>query len=215
MDTEMIQISLKGLAKYMTSAPAAQRKVLRDFKYPDPEGHAQARYYREARDAVDAHHKAAASSDGLANEAARLEKMAEMSKGPTATRLRHNARAITQYAAHFGAKSWKSSSPPRLTLQHANLRVTIIPDLKVVDGTREKLIRLEFSANAPEKELLQIISQATFEATHNAGLSPGTADVLVLDVARGIVHKGARLGGRRSKDIEAACEAISVLWPGI
>jgi hypothetical protein len=45
----MIKISLKGLAKFMTASPSAQRKVLRDYKYPKPEGEAQASFYRDAR----------------------------------------------------------------------------------------------------------------------------------------------------------------------
>jgi hypothetical protein len=41
----LIKIGLKGLAKYMTSRPAAQRKVLWDYKNSDPEGQAQASKY--------------------------------------------------------------------------------------------------------------------------------------------------------------------------
>lgn len=52
----MIKIGLKGLAKFMTSALAAQRKVLRDYKYPRQEGQTHASYYRDGRlyDAVTA-----------------------------------------------------------------------------------------------------------------------------------------------------------------
>ncbi len=34
----MIKLSAKGLAKFMTLSAAGQRKVLRDYKYPDEEG---------------------------------------------------------------------------------------------------------------------------------------------------------------------------------
>ena len=44
----MIKISLKGFAKYMVANSAQQRKILTDYKYPQPEGQAMATYYREA-----------------------------------------------------------------------------------------------------------------------------------------------------------------------
>ena len=52
-----LKLSAKGLAKFMTSSAAGQRKVLRDYKYPDEEGTAQAAYYREACDIVAQYHR--------------------------------------------------------------------------------------------------------------------------------------------------------------
>lgn len=41
----MIKITAKGLAKFMIANAAQQRKILKDFKNPDPDGFAQKLYY--------------------------------------------------------------------------------------------------------------------------------------------------------------------------
>ena len=38
----MIKITAKGLAKFMTAGESRKRSILRNFKFPDPEGYAQA-----------------------------------------------------------------------------------------------------------------------------------------------------------------------------
>lgn len=49
----MIKLTLKGLAKYVASSPAAQRKILQDFKCPAAdEPFAMRVYYREAMDCL-------------------------------------------------------------------------------------------------------------------------------------------------------------------
>jgi hypothetical protein len=47
----------------------------------------------------------------------------------------------------------------------------------------------------------------------NPGLP--SSSVLMFDVARGDIHKGARLGARIAKDIDAACMNIAAIWPTI
>ena len=51
-----MRMSARGLVRFMTSSPAAQRKVLRDYKYPEPEGVAQASYYRDVMDVIERYH---------------------------------------------------------------------------------------------------------------------------------------------------------------
>jgi hypothetical protein len=53
----MIKIGVKGLAKFMTSTAAAQRKVLQDYKFPDEdEPKAMRLYYGEAVDSIRTYH---------------------------------------------------------------------------------------------------------------------------------------------------------------
>jgi hypothetical protein len=74
----VIRLTAKGLAKYMTSGAASQRKILRDYKFPDPEGAVQAKYYAEARRVIEQYHTAgndasviASAVDHLGTKAAR------------------------------------------------------------------------------------------------------------------------------------------------
>ena len=43
-----MRVTAKGLANFMIPEPRAQRKILRNFKFPKPAGHAQAAYYQDA-----------------------------------------------------------------------------------------------------------------------------------------------------------------------
>jgi hypothetical protein len=54
----VIRISVKGLAKFIEGGPSAQRRVLREYKYPDEdEPSAMRLYYRDATDRIYAFHK--------------------------------------------------------------------------------------------------------------------------------------------------------------
>jgi len=154
----MIKISLKGLAKFMTASPAGQRKVLRDFKYPDPEGNAQAIYYRESRDFITAYHANSHSEQWLVERANDLANLARLATGRTVTRLEHNARAIRQYAGFFGNKVFGVLDEIEMELRYESVRITVNPELHVCERGREKIIKLEFSAQAPEAKIVKIIS---------------------------------------------------------
>ncbi len=211
----MIRISLKGLAKFMTGNSAKQRKVLRDYKYPDPEGHAQATYYREARDFIVSHHQSGHSPLWLPERAAILDTLASQSAGQTKVRLRNNARALREYANHFGKRTFKVLRDVNLGIEHAGVLVTFAPDLHIKEGEKEKIIRLDFTKEPPDDKTVKIITQAMFEAQATLGMGLPSAAVLYLDVPRGQTHKGARAGSRMRTEIEAACKNISALWDGI
>ena len=53
-----LYLTTNGVIKYLATTDAAQReKILRDYKYPDPEGDAQGMYYQPARDAIRKYHQ--------------------------------------------------------------------------------------------------------------------------------------------------------------
>jgi hypothetical protein len=68
----MIQLSLNGIAKFATASCAGQRKVPHDFKYPNDEGQAQEKYYRDARDALAKYCEHKQSQPWLVQKAASL-----------------------------------------------------------------------------------------------------------------------------------------------
>ena len=212
----MIQLSVRGLAKYMTSRHATQLKILRDYKYPnDPEPHAMRLYYREARDCVEAFHRSNNNRPWLRGKAGDLNQMASLVSGPARARLRHNARALTQYEEHFGERHFEIGKPMRLYLDVDRVRISTAPELHVSEGSREKLIRLDFAAEQPSDDVIKIICQTTFSAAEAAGLGLPASSILHLDVARGRETRGARSGARVRADIEAACRGIAALWDSI
>ncbi len=211
----MIKISVKGLAKFMTATAAQQRKILRDYKFPDDEGVAQAAYYREARDLISEYHRQGHPTEWLRSKAAVLQTLASAMPGRGATRLRHNARAIEEYATNFPAKQYEVLAERKYFLEYGPVRVSVVPDLHMREQGRERLFKLEFSKTEPSAETVRIVSQLMFEAAIQAKLLVKSKDVLYVDVGRGKRHSGARVGARMRTEIEAACTNISAMWDGI
>jgi len=212
---DMVKISVKGLAKFMTSTPANQRKVLRDYKHPDPEGNVQRVYYKEARDAILSYHKHGHDKRWLTSKARQLADQGTLLGGRAGKRFQHNARGLRGYAHYFADRRFELLAALRLQYSAAGVRISVTPDLHVVERRLEKVIKLEFSKEEPDPTVIRIINQAMFEAATAHGLDVTSSGVLVLDVPRGHVHKGARMGSRMKRELEAACQNIATLWPGI
>jgi len=213
VQSTVIKISLTGLAKFMTSGPAAQRKVVHDYKYPDEdEPKAMRLYYLEAVDSIKAYHLNKHPATWLDQQAERIGELAATVSGMTRSRLNNNARAVRQYAQNFGARKFTILDDLKLALFFGSVRVTVIPDLHVREYKKEKIVKLGFSRSEPEGQLVRIVSQSMFEAYRTAEGAITSSNVLYLDVARGIEHRGARVGARLMTDIRAACENIEALW---
>ena len=209
----MKRISVKGLADFMTASATRQRTILRQFKYPlEDEPQAKIIYYREARDRVAVLHKGGKDRDWLLGQASALDTLAASSTGKTKTRLRHNARALRAYAAHFADRDFDILADLQLNLAFGDVVITVVPDLHVSEAGREKIVKLEFGVNEPDARAVQVISQAMFEASRQASLGLPTSSILYLDVPRGQEHRGARLGSRMRNDIESTCLSISAIW---
>lgn len=212
----MIKISLTGLAKFMTSGPAAQRKVVHDYKYPDEdEPKAMRLYYLEAVDSIKAYHLNKHPAAWLHQQAERIGDLAATVSGMTRSRLNNNARALRHYAENFGARKFTILNDLKLALVFESVRVTVIPDLHVREANKEKIVKLGFSRTEPDGQVVKIVSQSMFEAYRTAEGTITSSNVLYLDVARGIEHRGARVGARLMTDIKAACENIEALWDTI
>jgi hypothetical protein len=134
----------------MTSGAAAQRKVIWDYKNPDPEGQAQAKYYRDARNAIAKFHDDGQDFAWLQAQAAALLTGAQsVQSKQLAGRLKNNARAIQRYADNFGDIEYEILPDVALALSFGNVQVTVSPDLHVREGGKEKLVKLEFAEKEP------------------------------------------------------------------
>lgn len=212
--SSQISIGIKGLAKYMTSGEATRRKILFDYKHPDPEGAALAQYYTEARSTIARLVRGTIDCASALKHADDLLSQGEDVAGARGTKLKCNGRGITQYVRHFGSENFEWIQPPKLELTFASVRISTIPDLHVRDVRRERLIRLEFASDL-KPESARIIAQGIFESAQLAGLAIPASAVAVWKMSDGTVHGGARMGSRMRKDIEAACHNIVAIWPSI
>jgi hypothetical protein len=211
----MIPITLKGLAKFMTSTSATQRKILRDYKYPKEEGYAMALYYKEARDLVRSAHKDEQPPQWLRDQALLIRKLAQASGRQSGRRLLNNARAIEEYAGAFSSRKFEILPDLDASMIVDDVKIKINPDLHVKESGKEKIVKLEFSRAELEEQVIKIICQTMFEGVAANGKRFSPSCVLYLDVPRGVAHTGARQGSRMRGEIEAACKNIAAVWPGI
>jgi hypothetical protein len=210
----MIKIGLKGLAKFIASSPAAQRKVLRDYKYPKREGEAQALYYREARLLIRRNHLRGNPEGWLSARSQELSLKAQTQSGAGALRACHNARALPEYNQFWGNKTFEILGDLSLSLSYSGVTISIYPDLHV----REAAWRESSSWSSHQGHRVTSssgLSQAMFEAASAAGLNLWSADILLVDVPRKTVYRGARMRSRTAKDIEAAYQTIADIWPSL
>lgn len=209
----MIKLSMWGLADYMTSNPAKQRSILRQYKYPgDDEARAKVLYYREARDIIAAYHGGDCVPDWLEERAIELDSLARLSTGRTKTRLRHNSRTIRDYAETFAGRKFEILQDVRLTWEHGGVRVSVVPDLHVREKRIERIIKLGFAKDEPDPARVKIAGQLMYQAAEDVGMGLNSAGVLFLDIARGLEYRGARAGSRTIADLQAACETIRDVW---
>jgi hypothetical protein len=200
----------------MTASPAAQRRILREAKYPDEdEPLAMRLYYQDACDRVQAYHRNKHDPSWLRAKADDLAQLASLSPGPSGNRLRNNSRALRQYMSNFATRDFVPLGPLRLRIEFGDVRVSATPDLFITEGGKHKVIKFNFSTAAPHPDIVKIVSQCMYEASKGKLQSLSNASVLYLDVPRGIEHRGARAGARTLRDLEAACETITNVWDSI
>jgi len=213
-----IKISVSGLAKFMKATSAAQRTLLRDQKFPftaSGKKRPQIVRYSEARTAIRKYHESGNDITVLLNAIEALVKTETEHPERDRSRIRDNVRALKTYMAYFSKSNFTVLENPKPKYSYGEVVVSATPDLYVDEEGRRKLIKLDFNATKPDEEVVQIILKVMHEASVLSNLAVQPKDVIYLDVSRQTQYSGAKLNKRLKRDIEAACETISDIWPRI
>ena len=212
----MIRLSVKGLAKYITSSPSAQAKVLQDFKYPkSDEPFAMRTYYLETLRAIATFHRDKQPADWLRNVAMALADRSRHEGGSGGRRVAQNARALAQYQQYFSRRSFEVLQAPRFRLAYDTVAISVAPDLFVSEGGRARMIKFQFGGKELSDQAVKVITQCLLVAANKAGHELNAGSVLYLDLPRGAEHTAPRSGTRTWRDIEAACRTIALVWDAI
>ncbi len=158
----MIRITAKGLAKYMTSGDARKRKILRDYKVPDPEGAVQSKYYAEARRVIERYHGGGNDASIIVSAVDELNTKAAREFDRKRDRLRNNIRALESYLSNFGKKKLTILPTPDVKFTHGQVLVSAYPDLYVKDADRHKIIKLDLGKDHPKPEMIKIVLQVMY-----------------------------------------------------
>ena len=210
----MPQISVRGLAKYMAARPAQQLKVLRDYKFPSPEGTAQAGYYQPARDFIKESIRRGQDSEWLLRKAVSLEAQATSAVQQRRTKLLSNASAIRGFAANFGSRRLVLLDAKRFRLRHGGVTVTVSPELHVTERGEERVILLGMPSIQDDAQT-RVMLQCTADAIEQERLPIRRSSVRYWDCHTGQEVKGTDRRTRLAADIEASCQTIDAIWPTI
>jgi len=210
----VIELSVFGLAKFMTSSPSQQRRDLGLLKHPNPIAAAREDYYDEARAAIREYHGIDADPETLDLAISRLGQRAGESDldEKQITRLQQNARVLMQYGDAFGGKQYELLDEVSLYLEYGDVRVRMTPDLHVVEDGQEGFIKFEFSAAGRKSEWTKLVCECFAEAMRASGFDLPPESAQYVDIPRGIVHAGQPFGRHTETNVEATCLNIVGIW---
>jgi len=197
----------------MTSRFAQQRKILKEYKFPDQdEPLARINYYREARHIIDAYHRNNKNPSWLMDSALTFDREADTKSGQARNRLKNNVRAIKAYNRYFSSKNYTILKPVSFKINIAGVTIVITPDLHLMERKKEKILKLSFASKEPADLFIKVICQTMFEAASENLNDVTKSTVVFLDVPRGNEYHGAHVRARMRQDIEAACQSIHAIW---
>jgi len=139
-------LTLNAVVKIMAASSAKDREALiYDFKYPDPEGKAQAYYYGIARGTIHDYH--AAGNDRCV-VTTKLDSLLHLYKGANAAKiakLDNNIRVIQSYMSHFGNRKFCPEDAPQIVVEYEGVSLSMHADFLATEGKDKRIIRYAFS----------------------------------------------------------------------
>lgn len=209
-----IKLSFKAFVDFLYADHVGQRAVLAPFKFPDDESQAKRTYYYQAIAAIRLRHGGTYSRIAFLAKAARLEVDAARAFGRRRTRLLHNARIIKLYDAYVGDKPAEALAIPKgWSLTRGHVVVGVNPDLHLRGRKHSMIVKLWTTVAPPTPTQIKALTQIMHAAAHGAGASLPSSAFFVIDVARGTLHRGARVGSRMQREIEAGLDNVAAIWP--
>src|SRR5260370_24296512 len=166
----------------MTSGSMGERNVLKNFKFPDPEGGIQALYYSEARQTIEEFHESGNNPSSIVGEVKKLTEKAYQANPKSRIRIEHNIRALRQYLRIFGGLLFKVIETHKLAFVHGDVSIGATPDFCVKHKGVKKLVKLDLGTKPAEPKVVKIILQVIYEAAKGSIPNLKPSDVLYVDV---------------------------------
>ncbi len=209
-------LTLNGIVKVLSTSSAKDRETLiRDYKYPNPEGKAQGNYYGIARDTIRKYH--AASNDcGVVDSC--IDSIQLLYKGAnasSASKLDNNIRATRAYVNHFGGKKFVPLDIPKVVVEYEGVSLSMRPDYLATEGKRTRIVRYAFSQKgATDKEITFSLQLIAFYA-RLAGIEVQNNDCQLLIVADGTVKTLSGVSTRFEPTLKSAMREVRRHWADI
>ena len=208
------KLSMKSLAQFMTSGESRRRTILKNSKFPR-EAQVIIIQYRDAINAIRDFHENGNDPATLVKNIDKLRKKAIGASRQTEARINNNIRAIERYLDHFAAQNCKIRPVPKMKYIHANVTVSVFPDLLIDEGGEKTLIKLDFTQAGATDEQIEIMLQLMYEATIAEDLGIKPKNVIYINARSEQPHRCSKIKKNLKREIDAACENIEAMWEGI
>ncbi len=121
--------------------------------------------------------------------------------------------AIDGYVSFVGRKRFVWSEPPRAVWSHGELQVRVNPEIGLIRGDDELVVKLYFKSDPLAKQRIDVVLWL-LEGTLRDQL-PANACVAVLDVQRGRLHRRTREIAHMGALLAGEAQAFISMWSEI
>lgn len=208
----MIKLSIRAIAQYLTSDPAARLQLLRDRKYLQPESIARARFYAEARTSITAYHRGALSRDMIEARVTTMRQEARYATPFHSCELVHNADVLERYLYYQSHRRLELAPPPTADLVRSDVEIAVRPSLFAMEDGERRLIFLELREHT-SRAMMRVMAEIAYEAFRPVLWNLEPRAVQVIDVRRGLITELQYAGTAITRELADACKTITQLWP--
>lgn len=211
--TPVPNLTMIGVAKYMASAQAIQREnLLYHYKFPKPEGSAQADYYTWAKDSIRAYHEAGNDITVLDTAILDIERTMLGANQQAAAKLDNNRRVLQSYRSYFALKKLVPQPHQPVEILFEGVRIKLRPHLIATEGKRTRIIQYAYGRDGATKEELHFLKQLLLFYGQKAGIEVSNSDCLLMEIATGDIHNPSGVASTFEAKLRHAMREAKRTW---
>src|SRR5579871_162022 len=209
-------LTLNGVIKVLAATSAIEREnILRDFKFPDPEGKAQSHYYQPARDLIRRYHE---SGNDLTVFQEGLRVLEASYAGTTyhgQLKIENNIRVVRAYQGYFGKRKFEPLTHQPVSLTVEGVLLSLRPDMLAKEKSRLCVLRYAFGKDGASTGEMRYSPQMLHFYARQAKLDVANSDCQLLVVADGTSKRCTGVMSRFEARLRGEMRVVKALWPMI
>lgn len=206
-------LSFNGVVKVLSASSAKDREdLIRDYKYPEPEGKAKGYYYGIARDTIRKYHAANNDCGVVDTSLEAVQSLYKEANAAKMSKLDNNIRVARAYMRHFGDKKYVPQDAPKIIADCEGVSLRMRPDFLAAEGKRTRIVRYEFSQKGATNDEIQFSLQMLAFYARAAGVEVQNSDCQLLIVADGTVKTLSGVSTRFEPKLKSAMREVRRIW---
>lgn len=207
------RLTMTGIAKYMASSDAAKReKLLYDYKFPDPEGKAQADYYNYAKGSIRDYHHSANALTVLDVAMSDMQRKMLGASQQAQAKLENNYRVVTSYRSHFGDRRYKPCEHQPLEVLFEGVQLRLRPHLIATENKKTRVIQYAYGKDGATDMELLYSKQLLFFYAQQLGIEIRPCDCLLLEIATGKIYPASPASRSFVPKLKATMREVQRAW---